>query len=120
MIVLVIDSSAIIIERWQLILKETENIRVVYGAVSSADALKLFNEIHPGLVLLDANLPADRSIALLKKIKGTGHQTIVIIMSGQKDDHLQKEFINGGADFFFDKYYEFEKIEELVREIAAL
>ncbi len=43
-VVLVVDSSVMIIERWQNILSETENIKTVYGAVAYKDASILFKE----------------------------------------------------------------------------
>lgn len=119
MVVLVIDSSAHLIERWQVMLAETENVKIVYGAVSFKDALKLFQQLQPQVVLLDANLPGNRSIELLKELKGNRLQTTVIAMASRSDDQVQKEFLRNGADFFFDKYYDFEKIPEVLKAIAA-
>lgn len=119
MIVLVIDSSPLFIERWQLMLSEMNCVRVVYGAVSYKDALKLFKELQPRVVLLDTNLPANRSIDLLAEMKANLSATTVIIVADRVDEHTQQQFSANGADFFFDKYYEFEKIPDILKAMAV-
>lgn len=114
-----IDSSAHLIERWRVMLAETENVKIVYGAVSFKDALKLFQQLQPRVVLLDANLPGGRSIELLQELKKTGSATTIFVMANHTDDHEQKEFMTHGASFFFDKYSDFEKIPEVLKAIAA-
>ena len=113
-VVLVVDSSVFIIERWQNILSETENIKNVYGAVAYKDASALFKEIRPNVVLLDGGLPGSMSIDLLKEFKATSENTTVIILSNSVDSHVEEKCKSLGADFFFDKYHDFEKIPAFI------
>ena len=113
-VVLVVDSSVFIIERWQNILSETENIKTVYGAVAYKDASVLFKEIKPNVVLLDGGLPGSSSIDLLKEFKATNENTTVIILSNSIDTHVAEKCKSLGADFFFDKYQDFEKIPAFI------
>ena len=113
-VVLVVDSSVFIIERWQNILSETENIKTVYGAVAYKDASVLFKEIKPNVVLLDGGLPGSSSIDLLKEFKATNKNTTVIILSNSIDTHVEEKCKSLGADFFFDKYHDFEKIPAFI------
>ena len=113
-VVLVVDSSVFIIERWQNILSETENIKNVYGAVAYKDASILFKEIKPNVVLLDGGLPGNMSIDLLKEFKATSEHTTVIILANSVDTHVEEKCKSLGADFFFDKYHDFEKIPAFI------
>jgi DNA-binding NarL/FixJ family response regulator len=113
-VVLVVDSSVFIIERWQNILSETENIKNVYGAVAYNDASVLFKEIRPNVVLLDGGLPGTMSIDLLREFKATSENTTVIILANSVDIHVEEKCRSLGADFFFDKYHDFEKIPAFI------
>ena len=113
-VVLVVDSSVMIIERWQNILTETENIKTVYGAVSYKDASLLFKQKNPTVVLLDAGLPGTMSIDLLKEFKAINEKTIVIILSDTADTQQQEKYKSLGADCCFDKYHDFEKIPAFI------
>src|SRR4051812_8629370 len=110
MMVLVVDSSVLIIERLQHILTEEENVSVVYGAVSYKDAMRIFKENETPVVLLDSDLPHTMSSDLLKEIKTTKPDTKVIMMVNAIEKYSVEKYKGLGADLFFDKYHEFETI----------
>lgn len=114
-----VDSSVFIIERWQQMLSEAENITAVYGAVSYNDAARLFKEIEPNVVLLDNGLPGNMSLDLLNEFKTTGDNTRVIILANSIDEQVQQKYTSLGADFYFDKYNDFEKIPGVINAIEA-
>ena len=113
-VVLVVDSSVMIIERWQNILTETENIKTVYGAVAYKDASILFKAKKPHVVLLDCSLSGTMSIDLLKEFKAANENTLVIILSNTADSQQQEKCKSLGADYCFDKYHDFEKIPAFI------
>jgi DNA-binding NarL/FixJ family response regulator len=119
MVILIVDSSVLIIERLQNLLSETENITAVYGAVSYKDGAKFFNDIQPNVVLLDIDLPENQSFMLLKEIRKAGQKTSVIILSNQTDAGLQEQYRSMGANFFFDKYHDFAKIPVAIKYISS-
>ncbi len=108
--VLIVDSSIQIIERLEEIISEVENITAIDRAVSYQEAKKLYNENNHDAVVLDIDLLRNESFELLKEIRKTNDKTFVIILSSSINNFLEKECKTLGAYFFFDKYYEFEKI----------
>lgn len=110
MLVLIVDGSARIIERLEEMIAEEGNITAVHSTVSFEEAKKLFKENIYDAVLLDIDLPGNESLKLLKEIKSTSEETCVIILFTHIDSYIQKQYESLGVDFFFDKYYEFEKI----------
>lgn len=118
MIVLIVDSSRPIIERWQMLLSEVNNVNKTYGAYSYSEAVKLLEEVDPGVILLDCGLPENETIDLLKMIKVAGSKAAIIVLSNRFDDYIENQCKLNGADFFLDKYLEFEKVPEIIREIA--
>jgi DNA-binding NarL/FixJ family response regulator len=120
MIMLVVDSSVVIIEKWQRILSATKHIKTIYGAVAYNDAIMIFNSVKPDVILLDGDLPGNTSIELLKVFKETGEQARVIVTANNADKYMEQQCKLFGADFFFDKYNDFEKIPAFINDNAGV
>jgi two-component SAPR family response regulator len=114
MIVLVVDSSVHIIERLQHILSETDNIKGAYGAVSYKDAARFFKANKIDVVLLDGGLPGSMSVDLLTEIKTFDEDITVIVLANSTDNYVKTKYKLHGADYFFDKYHEFESIPGII------
>lgn len=112
--VLIVDNSLLIIQRLEELLSETTIISRMYRAAFYKEALELFMLNRPDIVVLDISLPQNASYQLLKEIKNINPAAIVIILSIHIDEYTQQQCSMLGADFFFDKYHEFEKISEVV------
>jgi DNA-binding NarL/FixJ family response regulator len=115
--VLIVDSSIRVIERLVGIISAAENITAIHRAVSYEEAKKLFKDNKYDTVLLDIDLPGNDSLKLLKEIKKADEKTFVIILSTPIDNYLEEECKSMGADFFFDKYNDFKKIQEVIDSI---
>lgn len=118
MLILIVDSSIQIIERLEEIISETENSTAIHKAISYQEAKKLLKENKYDVVVLDIDLPANESLKLLKEIKKNTLKTCVIVLSIHMDNYIQKQCKSLGVDFFFDKYYDFEKISGLVKKAS--
>jgi DNA-binding NarL/FixJ family response regulator len=115
--ILIIDNSVEMIGRLQEIITETLAGAIVYGALSYEAALKSFKENMPEVVLLDISLSGNRAITILKEIKEIEPSTITIVLSINTDDKIKEQCKLLSADFFLDKYYEFEKITAIINAI---
>ncbi len=114
MLILIVDSSIQVIERLVELLSETENITVIHRAVSCEEAEKLLKMNTYDVVLLDIDLIIQGSLKLLKEIKKQNGKSCVIVLFTQIGNYIQEQCKSLGVDFFFDKYYEFEKVYELL------
>jgi DNA-binding NarL/FixJ family response regulator len=115
--VLIIDSSIQIIERLEQLLTEIDGISKCFGATNSTEGLNMFNEIKPDIILLDMNFPDNLSYNLIKQIKGSGQKNCLITLSIHIDNAIQEQCFLLGADFFFDKYFAYDKIPEAIGSI---
>src|SRR5258706_732511 len=120
MLILIVDSSIQIIERLEELISESGNIITIHKAVSYEEARKLFKENKHDAVLLDIDLPGNKSLKLVREIKKTAGETCVIILSIYMDNYIQDHWKSLGADFFFDKYYDFEKISGLLSSLSLI
>lgn len=116
--ILIVDGSAEVTERLTSLLTEQGKGSKIYTALCFAEAMLLFNEKQPSLVLLDRYLPENKSIELLKIIKSTNNDTKVIILYFFADVETESHYKLHGADFFLDKYHDYEQIPGIIDTIT--
>jgi len=113
-IVLIVDDSAVILERMIRMLEETENIQFVVHAGSYHDAIQLLNGITPDLALLDIHLPDKSGIELLRIIKEKYRDIIVVMITNNVNDYYRNHCKTLGAEYFVDKSKDFNLIPEII------
>ena len=114
--ILIVDSSVQIIERLEEMLSESAN-STIYKSASRAEAVTLFEQNKPEVVLLDIYLPGNDSINFLKEIRKSGTKTFILMLSAQPDNDMQEQYRSLGVNFFFDKYHDFEKIPAFIKNL---
>ena len=112
--ILIFENSKQIEERLIDLISETIKDATFYKAGSYAEALYFLNECKPDAVLLDLKYPGNTSVELLKKIRASGQEIVVIALSTELNESGQKQCEQYGADFIFDKYADFEQIPEVI------
>jgi len=117
--VLIVDGSALIVKRLQEMLLVTENSTEVFCSDSYSAGFQIFETCNPDVVLLGVGLPKEKPIALLNSIKTLNKKMPVILLSLNMDDNLHEQCAMMGADFFLDKYYDFQEIPGLLQRIAG-
>ena len=85
----------------------------VHTAANGADALRIFNEVAPPIVLTDIKMPDMDGIELLRRIKKENAATEVIMFTGQGDMDLAIQCLKNDATDFVTK-----PIDDEVLEIA--
>jgi two-component system, NtrC family, response regulator AtoC len=89
-----------------------------YKSVEAAtvkDALKVFAEEDPGLVLLDIDLPDGNGLDVLKQIKEQNPETIVIMITGNVSVPNAVTALRGGAYDFIGKPLRLEELRVTLR-----
>jgi len=112
--ILIFENSKQIAERLIELISETINDITFYTAGSYGEALYFLNECNPDAVLLDFEYPGNSSIELLKKIKGSSNNTMVLALLSGLNESKVKQCERYGADLIFDKYTDFEKIPTII------
>jgi DNA-binding NarL/FixJ family response regulator len=112
--VLIVDDSKQVRERLISLLSDYPEIRIVGQAGNGKEALDALDDQKPDTVVLDIRLPGRSGIQLLGKIR-TAHPEITIIMLTNYDfEHYRKQCMQMGADYFFNKTLEFEKVVDVL------
>jgi DNA-binding NarL/FixJ family response regulator len=115
--VLVVDDAATVRHRLARLLKEIERVELVGGAADGNSALWLARTLAPDVVLLDLNLPGPSGIEVLWRLKMLAAPPVVIVLTNHATDDYRRACLDKGADFFFDKSKEFEKMLDQLRRL---
>lgn len=110
--VLIADDSAVVRSRLTEMLSVIEGLEVVGEAVDALEALELQARMQPDVVILDIRMPGGNGIDVFQELKKAYPGTSVIILTNYPYDQIRSACNRLGADYFFDKSSEFEKIPE--------
>jgi DNA-binding NarL/FixJ family response regulator len=89
----------------------------VLEAVDGYEAVQLFEEFQPDVILMDARMPRMSGLEATKQIKAKSHKIKIIVLSMYSD--LQIEALAAGADAFISKSDPPEKIKETLADIFS-
>jgi len=85
----------------------------VYSAMSGEEALKLFDEIKPDLVVLDINMPGIDGIEVLRQLKQKSPSTPVIISSAYPE--YKQDLASWASDDYIVKSFDLTDLKESIK-----
>jgi CheY-like chemotaxis protein len=93
----------------------------VMQAFDGFEAGKLLSESRPGIILLDISLPGVDGHKLCRRIKEdpTMGMPVIIAITGLADDDVEETILREGADAFFRKPLDFDRMYDRIQEITA-
>lgn len=113
--ILLVDDSASVRQSMKMLLSTIPHLEIIGEAESSRAALKLIKKLQPEVVILDVVLKEGSGFDVLKKIKSRENSPIVIVLTNYAASPFRKKARQEGADFFFDKSTEFEKLIDVLQ-----
>ncbi|MEO8303258.1 MAG: response regulator transcription factor [Betaproteobacteria bacterium] len=119
--VVIVEDSAIIRARLTETLSEIPNLEIVAQAESEADALSVLRGAEWDAVVLDLQLKDGTGLGVLKKLKqgGRPEHTKVIVFTNYAFPQFRDRSLASGADFFFDKSREFDRVRDVLADMAS-
>jgi len=115
--VFIADDSAVVRERVEEMLSELPEIEIIGQAEDGIQAKNLIEKLNPDVVILDIRMPRRNGIEVLQKIKKNNPALIVIMLTNYPYPQYRKKCMKAGADYFFDKTTEFEKVTEVLKKL---
>jgi DNA-binding NarL/FixJ family response regulator len=96
------------------------NTRVVGRADAVREALEGVRAVRPRVLILDIQLRNDSGFRLLKQMRRIGitPPEAVIVVTNHPSDDYRLASRECGADHFFDKGSEFDKVRDLLRRLG--
>jgi len=116
--VIIIESSEPVVNRIRCILQELPGVLLAGTVATAAEAAVVFDAILPDVILVSIDLPAKNMMMLLGELRQRNSGTKMILLSNRSDAYYKKLCLDSGADYFFDKSTEFEKIPDVLAALA--
>lgn len=117
--IVTVDDSPIITARLQSMLSDLGGVAFIGNASTLSKALNLIKQEKPNVVILDIHLKDDvlaaTGITLLIVLRKKYPDLKIIILTNQADEQYRNTCIGFGADYFFDKSEDFDKLPETLK-----
>ncbi|HEX8237255.1 MAG TPA: response regulator transcription factor [Abditibacteriaceae bacterium] len=121
--VFIADDSAMVRERLVSMLCDVEGVEVAGEAEDVLQATDLIRELKPDAVTLDIRMPGGTGLDVLKQIRRDVPQfqqaPVVIMLSNYSHALYRRKAMDAGANFFFDKSTEFEKVRDVLLSMTG-
>src|SRR5688500_7086364 len=115
--VLVVDDDPQIVDGLAALLEDEWEVRT---AATGREALTVFAEFSPDLVLLDVQLPDFSGIDLLHQFKMYSETTAVIMMSGLGNIERVIESMKLGAETFLQKPFDTDTLTLTLQQVSKI
>ena len=112
--ILIVEDDAIIVTSLSMVLKSSGYF--VTTVRTGKDALEKVQATHYNLVLLDIGLPDMTGTEILKKIRETNHDIIVIMITGHPCLDSSIDSVNHGADGYIVKPINNKNLVDIIEE----
>jgi len=115
--ILIADDSAVVRERLIGLLTDLRGIEVVGQAEDAIEARNLAEKLRPDVAILDLRMPKGSGADVLCDIKKLDPTPKVIMLTNYPHPENRKKCMDGGADYFFDKSTEFQRVVSVLRDM---
>jgi len=117
--VFLVEDSEIVRKNLQTILSGISGVAVVGHAVDEAGAMERIDALLPDVVILDLHLQHGSGFNVLANIKKHHAATKVIVLSNYANESYITRCRLAGADYFFDKSFQFMLVGSVLEQLIS-
>jgi len=116
-----VEDSAVILERLTESISSLHNVDVVGHAATEADAIASVQRTPCDAVVLDLQLRDGHGFNVLKALRASSEtpRLTVIVLTNFTSSQYRGRSMEFGADYFFDKSREYDRMGYLLEELAS-
>ena len=113
--VFIVDDSTVVRDRLAQMISSLPGVDLVGQADISFEAIEALRRLRPNCAVLDISMPGGSGIHVLETIKREQPALSVIMLTNFAQDQYRQKCLALGADYFFDKTTQFEKVLDVLR-----
>lgn len=117
--VLLVDDHLVVRQGLRAFLEVQGDIRVVGEAGNGVEALELIEQLQPDVVLLDLQMPGMDGVAVLREMRGRGHQARVLVVTSFTQPEAVLPAMRAGAAGYVYKDVEPAALAQGIRSVHA-
>jgi DNA-binding NarL/FixJ family response regulator len=116
--VFLVDDSTIVLEKLTAMISGIDSVEIVGQAKNAHDAIHSIVKLKPDVAILDIRLEGGgNGMDVLKRIKKEIPPPIAIMLTNYPYPQYREKCQALGADYFFDKVTEIEKIFDAFKQL---
>jgi len=116
--ILIADDHKLIRETWTYILNRDSRFKVVGSCSNSEEAVKMTEDIHPNVVLMDINMVPFSGIEATRQIREVSPETRVIGVTMHSQPAFAKKMFQFGASGYVTKNSSREEMVNAILEVS--
>ena len=117
--VYIVEDSAPIRARLAEMLSVMERVSVVGESGNAREAVAGILRVRPDSVLLDLNLMGRTGIEVMRSVHPKAPEIVFVVLTNHAEPQYRRAATDAGAAYFLDKSNEFDRVREVIAEIAA-
>ncbi len=117
--VLLVEASSAVREQLARLIKGVPRTVIIGQTADGFEAQRLFRELRPDSVVMGLQLPGIGGLGLLEKFKQENPDCVVMVLTTYTTDAFRKFCAQLGADHFFDKSRDFERVTEVLQDLIV-
>ena len=118
--VYIVEDSPSIRARLHEMLERIEDVRIVGEADAAPQAVVDILALRPDSVLLDLKLKGSTGMQVLQAIHRQMPEVAFVVLTNQSEPQYRSACQRAGASYFLDKSTEFDRVPQVIAQIAAL
>jgi two-component system response regulator DegU len=116
--VIIVDDHPVVRTGMRTVLDAAPDIIVVAEGVNGSDALRLVNQHHPDVLVLDVNLPDLNGVEVTRQLHAQNTTTAILVLTVHDDDQTVLGLLENGATGYVLKDEALETLTSAVRATA--
>ena len=115
--VVIVEDDRAVRENLEALIRTDERLRLLGAFASAEDALREIPLLHPGVVVMDINLPRMSGIECVGRLKILLPRVLVLMLTVYEDDDSIFRALKAGANGYLVKRDAAEKLLEALQEV---
>jgi two-component system invasion response regulator UvrY len=117
--VLLVDDHAVVRMGFKMLLESASDIKVVAEAENGEQAIKLYAEHHPDVVVMDITMPGIGGLEAIERIMAKDNSARILVLSAHEDSVHPKRVLSAGAMGYLTKRSAAEELIKAIRTVAG-
>lgn len=117
--VLLVDDHAVVRMGFKMLLESDADIKVIAEADSGENAVKMYMEHMPDVVVMDITMPGIGGLEATDRIIAKDSSARILVLSAHEDSVHPKRVLNAGAMGYLTKRSAAEELIKAIRTVAG-
>ncbi len=118
--ILIVDDSQFMRKLLRRILEGQSGYTIVGEAENGVEAVQMFKELKPDVVMMDIVMPIKDGISATAEIKQVNPKAKVVMCTSVGQEEKMKQAIKAGADGYITKPFQGPKVIEALQGVLRL